>query len=242
MNTNILGKISTLNDIAELSGLLNWEINDAKFKNPDGSIVSFYVLNRVKYPIARYLNGGINAFNLVNGLFFNKNQKDPNQTLFNTNLGVSMIKESCKRKYSIREVPYANYDQLVNLGMSGQLITFKVVFAGTQYLTAYLNVIQNLFGYSSSNNDLGTLYHPFYNEIKGVLPLAWSNEFVYDTLNFVAVDITFRTSNILHLSPQSLNQGLREQIALAYIAIENSLLSIGAMVDALKGLSHNIIG
>jgi hypothetical protein len=134
-------------------------------------------------------------------------------------------------------VPFANYDQLVDLGWGTQRITFNAIFAGTMYQTAFRNVVQVI-----TDNDvegLGTLTHPFYQKIVNVLPIEIGNTYVSENLNCVLCEISFLTSDLTHLNPKNIQTSIVSSITKWYVGIENSILSIGGSISAAKALSSN---
>lgn len=231
--SNPLAQINTINEIASLAGLFNWQVNNASYTNPNGSTVSFMVLNTNGIPIEQYIQGAINAFNLISG----PSALDPNIGLFNTSSSILSLRENFSRKYAINRVPFANHDQLVDLGWGAQRMSFHTIFAGTMYQTAFKNVIQSL-----TNNDvagLGTLTHPIYQKIENVLPIDFGNTYVAESLNCVICEIIFLTSDITHLNPNNIQTNIVSTISKYYIGIQNSILSMGGTISAANALSSN---
>lgn len=227
-----LSALSDLNTVAYLSGLFNWQIENASYTNPDGSTVSFHVLNNVQIPIERYVEGAINTFNLVGYDLTSSNNSNPNTGLFNTFLTAENSREEIGRKYVRNKIPYANYDILGDLGVGGQTIAMDVIFCGTMYLQAMLNIIQVLFNNKKSGN--GILNHPFYNEIKNVLPLSMAIRYTATELNCVRCQLTFATSNIDHLNPANNKLNILSEIGKWYIGVQNAITSIAGIVSVLE--------
>lgn len=234
---NPLSILNNANEIAYLAGLFNWQMSNASYINPDGTTISFHVLDNIQIPLEQYIQGIINTFNLVSGQF-GFNPSDPNKQLFNTNLGITQIRENINRKYAIYRVPLANYDILVDQGIGGQTINFTVAFAGTMYQTALQNFVQCLF--NNQTEGLGTLNHPFYNKIENVLPININNAYNFDQLNFILLQLTFLTSDISHLNPNSIKTNLASEIGTWYIGIQNAITSIAGTIAAAKTLNNNL--
>jgi hypothetical protein len=232
---NPLAIINSLNEVAYLAGLFNWQMSDGSYTNPDGSLTcSFHVVKLANsIPLAQYASGAIDAYNLIAG----PSKTDPNQQLFNTQIAATGIRENITRKYTVNRIPFANYDQPVDLGTGTQRITCNVLFAGTMYQTAVQNFMQCAFGPQSG---LGTLNHPFYNKIEKVLPVEFNTLYSYDSLNFVMCEVTFVTSNLLHLSPSNIQRSLAQKIAAAYQATQAALTSVITSVNVIKSMTRQI--
>lgn len=230
---NPLAQLNTINELADLSGLFGWQMNNASYTNPNGAKVSFMVLNDQGIPFEQYIEGAVNAFNLVSG----PSLTDPNVGLFNTSSSILSLREGATRKYAINRIPFANYDQLVDLGWGSQRMTFNAIFAGTMYQTAFRNVIQVLT--MNDISGLGKLTHPFYQKVMNVLPIEFGNTYVSEQLNCVVCEIVFLTSDLTHLNPNSIQTNIVGEISKWYIGIQNSILSIGGTISAAKALASN---
>ncbi len=230
-----LASLSQINELAYLSGIFNWQMSNGSYVNPNGSITSFHVLDNVLVPIEQYIDGAISAYNLITG----PSTTDSNRNLFNTNLIANGLHERIIRKYTLNRVPYANYDQPVDLGVGSQRIVFNVVFAGTMYLTALINLVQALF--TNTKPGLGQLIHPFYGQIKNVLPIEFGITYNYESLNCAVCELVFLTSDITHLSASSLSLNTLSNISKWYIGIQNSILSIGGTISALNAIGSNVL-
>lgn len=231
---NPIAILNEANELAYLAGIFNWQMLDGSYTNPNQTTVSFHVIDTSQAPIEQYISGAINTFNLIAG----NSATDPNKGLFNTQLTSNALRENITRKYTLNRVPFANYDQPVDLGTGSQRISFSVLFVGTMYQTAMHNVVQSLFDNSSSG--LGVLNHPFYGSIQNVLPIEFNIVYNYEMLNCVICEIIFLTSDITHLNPSSLQaQTLVSEISQWYIGIQNAILSIGGTISAAKSLSSN---
>ena len=236
-----LAAINTLDTIAYLAGLFEWPVADGSYTNPDGSTVSFHVINNFGIPIAQYIAGEVNTFNLINGALGNPaGITDPNKALFNTQSTATNLNETIQRKYTVNRIPFANYDQPVDLGVGGQEMEFTVVMSGTMYQTAMQNIVQCLF--NNSKPGLGTLQHPFYTAIKKVLPISLKTSYIAKNMNFVLVTITFITSDLSHLNPSALKNSLSSEISTWFIGLSNAILSIGGTISAIKTLPNQISG
>lgn len=230
---NGLVALNAINEIAYLAGVFNWNVGNGSYTNPDGSTVTFHAINNFGVPIGQYVEGAVNTFKLVNNAFGNPaGATDPNLELFNTQLTNVGLSETIQRKYVINRVPYANYDQPVDLGIGGQSMTFTVLFAGTMYQTALFNFIQNLFNNKVAG--LGTLQHPFYNKVMKVLPLSIKTDYSPNKQNFVLCTVSFATSDISYLNPSTLQASLASEISQWYIGIQNAILSMAGTAGALK--------
>lgn len=238
---NPIATLNTINEAAFLAGIFDWNVGQASYTNPDGSTVSFHVIKDFGAPIEQYIAGEVNTFNLVNNALGNPaGISDPNIGLFNTQLTSTQLTETIQRKYTVNRIPYANYDQPVDLGMGGQEMNFTVLFAGTMYQTAMLNIIQCLFNNTIAG--LGTLVHPFYQKVMRVLPVTFRMAYTYQSLNFVLCNITFVTSDLSHLNPSALKNNLAAEIGQWYIGIQNAILSMGGTVAALNSTINQISG
>ncbi len=227
--------LNTANEIAYLAGLFNWQMTDGSYINPSGNITSFHIISNNPIPASQYINGAINLYNLISGV----STIDNNKGLFNTNIIANGLNERIVRKYTLNRVPYANYDQPVDLGVGSQRITFRVVFAGTMYLTALQNVVKSLFANNVSG--LGTLIHPFYQTIENVLPIEFGITYNYESLNCVVCEIIFLTSDISHLDSSSLNVSKLSTINKWYIGTQNAITSMLGTVTTLKSLNNNLL-
>jgi len=233
---SVLSFLNAANEVAYLSGLFNWQMNNASYTTPDGqTTISFHVINNAQIPATQYVAGAINSFNLISSLV----SKDTNVSLFNTQLSATKINETISRKYTINRIPYANYDQLVDLGVGVQRITFNVLFVGTMYQTAYNSFIQALF--NNNGTELGSLEHPFYGTIENVLPIEVANSYSYDSLNCVMCDVTFVTSDITHISPSSVKSSIVNTIGTYYVGIQNSITSLNALTTTLKTFNNQLV-
>lgn len=228
--------LSNIDEIAYLSGIFDWEMSNGSYVPPGvtGSVtpVAFHVINNLQIPLEQYASGAINTFNFVSGQIFPGG--DPNTKLFNTLLNADGLRENIQRKYTINRIPFANYDQPVDLGAGGQRIAFNVVFAGTQYLTAMKNLVQAIF--NNQNPGLGTLNHPFYNKIKNVLPLEFNPMYDYKQLNCVICQLIFYTSDLSHLNPGIGATSLTTILQEAFIGTQNTITSLSGTVAAAKTL------
>lgn len=226
-----LSLLNAANELAYLSGIFNWQMSDAKYITPDNkSTVSFHVVDALQVPAEQYIAGAVNAYDLVAGI----SSKDPNIRLFNTQMIAGGIRESISRKYTLNRVPFANYDQPVDLGVGSQKIVFNVLFAGTMYQTAMRNFVQYLF--DNSVPGLGTLIHPFYDKILNVLPIEFNTIYNYESLNCVVCEVTFLTSDISHLDPTSIKTSISSQVSKYYIGIQNTITSLGGTISAASRL------
>ena len=238
---NLGTQLSTLNEVAQLAGLFDWQMTNASF-TPNGSnnTVSFHVVNNAQIPAERYIQGEINTYDLITNEF--SIGGDPNIGLFNTTLSAASIDETILRKYTLNRVPYANYDQPVDLGVGSQKIVFRVIFVGTQYIQGYQNAIQSLFGSANSANGLGILQHPFYGKIKNCLPIRCSNRFDYMHMNCIWSELEFLTSNITHLTAGNLSEGILATISKYFIGTQNAITSLGGSLAAITAFGNNIGG
>lgn len=227
--------LNDANQLAALAGLFNQQVENASYTNPSGITVSFHVLNKQQIPAERYIAGQINTYDLIAGA----SEKDGNIGLFNTDLFSQNIQEEITRKYVLNRVPYANYDVPVDLGTGSQKIVFTVIFTGTMYQTAWHNLISALF--NNQVKGLGVLLHPFYGEIKNVLPVKVSNAFTYDKLNCVSHEITFLTSDISHLTSNINTTSTLAEIGKWYTGIQNSVTSINGTISAIGALTNNLL-
>lgn len=228
---NGLAQLNELNELASLAGLFDWQMNNASYTNPNGNTVSFMVLSNNGVPLEQYIAGAVNAFNLLAG----PSALDPNVGLFNTSSSIMSLRESFNRKYALNRIPFTNYDQIVDLGFGTQRMVFNVLFAGTMYQTAFINTIQAI-----TNNEvsgLGKLMHPFYQEIKNVLPIELGNTYISESLNCVICELIFLTSDLTHLNPNSIKLNIVSEISKWYVGVQNSILSIGGTISAAKALS-----
>lgn len=235
-----LSNLSEANQIAYLAGLFNWNVENGSYTNPDGQTVSFHVVDANTIPVEQYIQGELNTFSLVNSLTGSATATDPNKNLFNTQLTANGLSEIIQRKYAVYRPPFCNYDVPADLGLGGQLITFTIIFAGTMWLTAMMNFIQNIF-----NNDvsgLGTLQHPFYPKIKNVLPISCKTDYNYQSLNFVLSTVVFRTSDISHLNPSSLKTNIVNEISKWYIGTQNAITSMAGTITALNSTINQFNG
>ncbi len=224
--------LNETNELAYLAGIFNWQMSNASYTTPSGqSTVSFHVVTNLQAPIQQYLSGAINTYNLINGA----NATDPNQGLFNTQIIAGNIKETISRKYAVNRVPFANYDQLVDMGTGSQRIVFHVIFAGTMYKTAYQNLVQCVFG---SESGVGTLIHPFYNEIENVLPIDIGTMYSFDSLNCAMCDITFLTSDLTHMIPNAITQQQSQVIQSWYIGTQNAITSMTSSINTLQSIAN----
>lgn len=232
---NVLTPLSTINDIAALAGLFNWQMTNGSYKNPNGVNTSFHMVENLQAPIESYIAGAINTYNLISG----GSNDDPNQGLFNTGLISDSLHEDIMRKYAFNRVPYANYDQPVDLGVGGQHIVFNVIFFGTMYFTAFTNMVQSLF--ANKKPGLGTLFHPFYGQINNVLPIRLRSNYESKSLNCVICELTFLTSDISHLLASSVTASLVSVISKYFIGTENAIGSIGGITSTIQALGKNTI-
>ena len=223
--------LNDINNLAFLAGEFNWQMTDGSYTNPNGNTVSFHVITNYGIPAAQFIEGAINTYNLISGA----SAADPNQGLFNTNLSATQINEDIFRKYVANRVPYANFDQLSDQGLGGQHLVMHIVFAGQMYLTAFRNIIQNLF--TNSTPGLGTLLHPLYGKIANVLPIRCRSNYSYSSMNCVVVELTFLTSDITHLTANNVSDSLISEISKWFIGTENAVTSIGGTIQAAQGLS-----
>lgn len=236
---NLGTQVSVINEIAQLAGLFNWQMTNASF-TPNGSntTVSFHVITNSVVPAEQYIAGAVNTYNLISPFFGQAG--DPNTGLFNTTLSASGLDETIIRKYTLNRVPYANYDQPVDLGVGSQRILFRVIFAGTQYLNAFQNTVQSLFGSANNGDGLGTLVHPFYGTIKNCLPIRITNRYNNNSLNCVISELEFITSNITHLTSSTLSVGILSTIGKYFIGTQNAITSLGGSLSAVKAFGNNI--
>ena len=235
MALSTLGVINTANEIAYLAGIFNWQIEGGSYTNPNSTAtVSFHVINNFGIPIGQYLAGAVNTFNLITDTLGVNKQKDPNLNLFNTQIVSGNIKENITRKYAVNRIPFANYDQLVDLGTGNQKMSIGIIFSGTMYKTAYQNFIQCAFG---SESGLGTLNHPFYKKVLNVLPIEFTTTFSYETLSCVICELTVLTSDLTHLVPNAQSEGTLATIQKYYIGAQNAITSIGGTISSAKALS-----
>jgi len=237
---NTLGIINTANELAYLTGLFNWQMLDATYTTPDNKkTVSFNIVNNLgnfNVPLAQYVSGAVNAYNLVSSAL--GVTSDPNQNLFNTQMTSTGIIESINRKYVLNKIPFANYDQPVDMGTGSQKITFRIIFCGTMYLTALRNFQQYIF--DNSVGSLGTLQHPFYGKINNVLPIDCRTTYDYASLNFVLCEASFLTSDLTHLSPSLIKNNATQIISTWYTGIQNTITSLIGTISTAKVIGTQI--
>jgi hypothetical protein len=227
-----LSALNTINDLAYLAGLFNWQMENASYISADGQQqVSFHVVSGLQAPIEQYLSGAINTFDLVAGT----SKTDPNLRLFNTQLISGNLRESITRKFAINRIPFSNYDQLVDLGSGTQRIVFNFIFAGTMYQTAMRNFEQVIF-----SPNLGTLVHPFYDNIYNVLPVEFDNVYNFDSLNCITGQVVFQTSDLSHLSPALIKTDITSEIGKWFVGVEDSISAMAGAIQEGKGLIKQI--
>jgi hypothetical protein len=228
--SNPLAALSTIDELAYLTGLFDWQMENGSYTNPNTQTVAFHVITNQQIPGEQYIEGAINIYEMLGGSF---GSKDPNTSLFNTQLTSNALQENVLRKHTLNRVPFANYDQPVDLGVGSQRLVFNVVFAGTMYQTAMRNVVQVMF--NNQVQGLGTLHHPFYGKIKNVLPISFNTKYDYTQLNVVICELTFLTSDITHLMPNALQTSILAEIGFWFIGIQNAVTSIGGTLAAAQG-------
>lgn len=240
-----LSQLNSINEIANLAGIFNWQMDNARYVNPDNSTVSFQVLGVTGTGLDQYAQGLISTFNLANNVTNNAlndalglSHNDPNTGLFNTTLSTLGIDEDIKRKVGINEVPFANYTQLTDQGIGGQKIVFNVIFAGTMYMTAFLNFMICLF--SNKISGLGTLYHPLYGKIDNVIPIKIGNKYSFDKRNCIMLEVYFHTSDISHLNPLAITSSLTSEINKWYVGTQTALFAIQNITSSITSLQQNI--
>jgi hypothetical protein len=255
---NPLSLVSRVNTLAKYAGLLGCQVQEAKYQNYNGNTVSLFILNKlpnkfgIDSPLFNNAESAIDAYKLVSSLI-NKNQtnQDPNQNLFGTFCAGIKVKEKLQRKFAINKVPYANYDQIIPMGTGGQQITLTVAYGGLNFQQGFLNTVQTLMMENNLNTPkgnnnlikgLGILQHPFYGEIKNVLPIEVDNVYTSERANFVLADITFITTDSSHLIAGNNKKSKQEEIAYWYQATQRSILGIIGAVDILKTVTRGFIG
>lgn len=230
-----LSLLNAINEIAYESGAFDWQMFDSSYTNPDGVNVSFTIVSNQTFPIERYLDGVINTYKLLTGGA--TIDGDANSELFNTVLSTLALNGTVKRKYAVNKIPFANYDIIADQGVGGQRLTFKVIFTGTMYLTAYINFMQVLW--VAKRNGLGILNHPFYGEINNVLPIEVNEVYEASKLNSIILDVVFLTSDITHLVNNIPTTNLAE-ISKWFIGVENAITSISGTLLAGEALTNNL--
>ena len=241
MATDALVVLNQLNEAAYLAGLFDVQVSNGAWKQIDinGTTVSttyFHVLNPIPAPIGAYASGALNTYNLLAG------NKTDNKQLFNTGVAMTALQETITRFYNSNPVPYANYRQLGDVGIGGMDIAMTIVLSGTMYQTAYYNLIKVLFDNSGNYATLGTLTHPFYNDIQNVLPVQCNVRYISGTLNFIMLDLLFLTEDINHLTKSNYKLDIQQEIGAWFIGIEDGLLGIGGAIAALQSLLSNFKG
>ena len=239
---NALTVLNQLNEAAYLAGIFDVQVSDGAWVqiNKDGTTVAsttyFHVLSPIKAPIGSYVNGALNTYNLIAG------NKTDNSELFNTGVAMTELQETISRYYNANNVPYANYRQLGDVGINGQDITMSVILSGTMYQTAYHNLIRVLFDSSGNFAELGTLTHPFYGDIKNVLPITAKVRYISGAVNCIMLDILFLTQDISHLTKNNYKLNTQQEIGEWFIGIEGALLGIGGIIASLQSLLNNFKG
>lgn len=232
---NLLSSLSTLDSVAGLLGIFDWEMTNGSFTNPNKTTVAFHVITGEKMPIEQFVAGAVNTYNLLTG----GSKSVLNTGLFNTNLGAQEMNEDIVRKYAINKPPLCNFDQPVDLGMGGQDIVLRCIFSGTMYMTAFTNMIQCLFNNNASG--LGVLNHPLYGKIKNVLPVRCRSNYSFQSLNCVIVELTFITADITHLSAGSVTTSTLAEITKWFTGTQNAITSIGGTIAAAKGITSDTV-
>ena len=241
MATDALVVLNQLNEAAYLAGLFDVQVSNGAWKQllTNGTTVSttyFHVLNPIPAPIGAYASGAINTYNLIAG------KKTDNSGLFNTGVAMTALQETISRYYNANNVPYANYRQLGDVGINGMDIALSVVLSGTMYQTAYYNLIKVLFDNSGNYAALGTLTHPFYGDIKNVLPIECKVRYISGSLNCIMLDLLFLTQDINHITKSNFKLDLQQEIGAWFIGIEDGLLGIGGAIASLQSLLSNFKG
>lgn len=241
--------LNNVNEIAYLSGVFNWQIENASYTNPSGNATcSFHVIQNAGIPFAQFISGAINTYTLVSGknpinqiksAFGQGVNSDPNTDLFNSVVTSGNLKETISRKWAINKVPFANYDQLVDMGTGTQEMIFNVIFAGTMYQTALQNFLQCAFG---ADSGVGTLQHPFYNKVMNVLPVKFSNSYTFESLNCVVCEVVFMTSDLSHLVASVNNESISQTIQKGFIGVQSAITSIGGTISTLKTFGSQLGG
>lgn len=239
---SVTSLLNSANNLAELAGINNQQVDNATYINANGKKVSFHVLPLGGIPAGRYIQGAVNTYDLLKPKPKNDPTQpppDPNLNLYQTKLTAVGINESIERKVIKNKIPYTNYDQIVDLGISGQTIVINAMFYGIQYQQAYKNLINILFDNSISG--LGILMHPFYGKIENVLPVKVGNSFVNENLNCLTLELTFLTTDIKHLFPTVLKESKLATIGKYYSGIQNAVTSTMGLISAVKSLINNTI-
>ena len=166
MAINIQGNLNSVNKLANLLGINDWEIQTAKFAG-----VSFFIV-----PSSWEKIGALStAFKVGNNLLNNSN--DNSSLALGTSLAMESVKDMQTKKLAIYQLP--NYDGYVinDQGNNGGVYETVGLFVGEDYLTAINNFRNAALAQSSTGYEF---IHPVYGALQNCYCLSVSATFKYD--------------------------------------------------------------
>lgn len=215
---------SNLVAIANALGLNNWQLIQAKYNG-----CSFYSLQSLsgsimQSDIAKSISNGIYATNKI----FGGSSTDANASskLFMTTMALLNVNDNLNRKLVRKKLPYANQDNIEDMGLSGWSFSVNAIFIGTEYLQALNNFLAAVA--SPDPTVANQLVHPIYGLITGNTYLANIRlRYSSEARMAVALELTFEAEQGIAWIPAPLSA-----IQIGSMALLGVLSAISAVGNA----------
>lgn len=220
---DLLNDQSNLLEVASILGLTNWQLNEGMYNG-----CSFHTLQPLSAAISQsaIVNGaatGIYAFNKLLGTNLLGDNPNSRTNLFLTTLALMNVNDELTRKFVRKRLPYANQDNIEDMGLSGESYTINALFFGMDYLTAldnFLNAVLN-----PPPKDENVLIHPVLGEISGDTYLVrMKRRYSSDAYQAVMLELQFEAEQAIGWSKNTLSPTeLTSQVLLGSIAALNAV-------------------
>lgn len=226
---NSLNIQSTILEIANLIGINDWQLVEGMYNGC--SFTSLQPINSAlaQTSIGQTINNGIFAYNsIIGALGADAGDLNGYGRLFNTTMGLMNVNDTMTNKLARKKLPYADYDNIEDMGNGGWSFTVNAIFIGTQYLTAFNNFLTASQNPSPANKN--QLVHPVYGQISGLVYLSSiKTRYSSDARQAVMVELSFEAEQSNAWSQSTLNL-----TTIASIALTGVLGAVNAVGEALS--------
>ena len=226
-NMDFLQIEAEVENIATITGLNNWELQQAHYNGCSFSVI--IPVSGGSSVIGQAVANGAYAYQKTLGK--QKKITDPNQYggLLNTSLNITGIKDKLKAKYVKKRLPYSNSDSIEFMGYSGWSFNLTAVFIGFDYLTGFNNFLNSIHNPPSIDVE-NVFIHPIYGQIAGKTLLVDINPiYQSDQRQAVGLELFFEAEESLAFKDAG-----HGALAIAGAALNALLQTIGAVTAAIS--------
>ena len=184
MANNTLNNVLTIaQDILQLSGLENWQLQPASYNGVAFMMAVNQYVNVDQIPFS----GAYSAIQELTGT---------NTLPFGTSMGTYNVTDSIKRRLVIHDIPGRNGNFFEDQGWSGETFTLKAIFFGIGYQVLYQQALVGMLDDTKvAPSNLHVLVHP----VRGVINNCLLTEYSIDNRAGMAqacvLNLTFKADN-----------------------------------------------